>query len=196
MVRVQLDCGVATSTWWLLFPNVTVRHVVVANSDHMGLLLKVVTTPIRVQRKKWRLFRFEHVWVREGSCEEVILEAWSHIQVGTPMFRLVQKIKQCRIKLLQWNQTQAHATPRIITKKKAHLQMLEEQRLEVYDAREVNQVQRELCVLMEKEETFWHQCSWIAWLKGGDSNTRFFRECASQRKRMNTMAGLKDSIDV
>lgn len=100
LVRVQLDCGVATSTWRLLFPNVTVRHVVVANSDHMGLLLKVVTTPIRVQRKKRRLFRFEHVWVREGSCKEVILEAWSHIQVGTPMFRLVQKIKQCRIKLL------------------------------------------------------------------------------------------------
>ena len=33
-------------------------------------------------------------------------------------------------------------------------------------------------------------------MKGGDSNTRFFHECASQRKRTNTMARLKDSINV
>ena len=54
-------------------------------------------------------------------------------------------------------------------------------------------VRRDLCVLMRKEETFWRQRSRISWLQGGDSNTWFFHECVSQRKRTNTVHGLRDS---
>ena len=41
-------------------------------------------------------------------------------------------------------------------------------------------VRRELRTLMKKEEIFWRQRSRVAWLKGSDSNSRFFHECASQ----------------
>jgi hypothetical protein len=75
--------------------------------------------------------------------------------------------------------------------------VLEEQLPVVYDAREVNKTRRDLCVLLEKEETFWRQRSQVAWLKDGDQNTRYFHECASERKRkMNTIHGLLDSSNV
>ena len=54
-------------------------------------------------------------------------------------------------------------------------------------------VRRDLCVLMRKEETFWRQRSRNSWLQGGDSNTQFFHECVSQRKRTNTVYRLRDS---
>ncbi len=57
-------------------------------------------------------------------------------------------------------------------------------------------VRRELCSFMRNEEIFWRQRSKVAWLQGGDSNSRFFHECASQRKKTNTVHGLRDSNDV
>jgi hypothetical protein len=73
------------------------------------------------------------------------------------MFRLVHKIKQCRLHLIQWSQSQVRATLRIIKKKKCQLQDLEKQRPECYNAGEVNALRRELCGLMQHEETFWKQ---------------------------------------
>jgi hypothetical protein len=195
LVRVRLDRAVATPEWKLLFPNVTVHHLIFANSDHLGLLVDMVPGSSQVKQKKRRLFRFDHTWVREDGCEECIAAAWRSPQVGTPMFRLVQKIKNCRVQLLQWSQGQIRATPKLIERTKNQLRRLEEQQPADYDAGVVNRVRRELCGLMEKEETFWRQRSRVAWLQGGDLNTRFFHECASQRKRTNTLHGLMDIND-
>ena len=142
------------------------------------------------------MFRFDHTWIREEGCEDVIAEAWQSDCVGTSMFRLVHKIKQCRLQLIRWSQSQVRVTPRLIEKKKCHLQALEKQRPDVYNAREVNSVRRELCGLMKQEETCWRQRSRVAWLHGGDNNSKYFHECASQRKRTNTIHGLRDSNQI
>ena len=196
LVRVRLDRGVASQEWRSLFPKALVRHISVVHSDHIGLLLELVPCIPQVRKKKSRLFRFDHSWVHEEDWEGVIAEAWSSSHSGTPMFCLAQKIKQCRLKLLQWSQSQARPTPRNIESKKRHLQELESQKPESYNAKEVNLVRKELCSLMRKEETYWKQRSRVAWLHGGDSNTRFFHECASQRKKTNTVHGLRDTNDI
>jgi hypothetical protein len=46
--------------------------------------------------------------------------------------------------------------------------------------------------MIENEEIFWRQRSLVAWLKEGDRNTNFYHVCASQRKRTNTILGLRD----
>uniref|UniRef100_A0A2N9FK76 Reverse transcriptase domain-containing protein n=1 Tax=Fagus sylvatica TaxID=28930 RepID=A0A2N9FK76_FAGSY len=193
LVRVRLDRGVASQNWQTLFPNATVNHITFVNSDHMALLMDMTPCQQQPRRKKHKMFRFDHTWIREEGCEDAIAEAWQLDCVGTSMFRLVHKIKQCRLQLIRWSQSQVRVTPRLIEKKKCHLQALEKQRPEVYNAREVNSVRRELCGLMKQEETFWRQRSRVAWLHGGDNNSKYFHECASQRKRTNTIHGLRDS---
>ena len=146
--------------------------------------------------RRRKLFRFEHTWLREDGCEDIIKEAWNTQHRGTAMFRLMQKIKQCRIKLLTWSQSQIRATPRKIAAKKAQLFLLEQQPRETYNGREVNALRRELAILMEKEEIHWRQRSRVAWLREGDRNTKYYHACATQRKKTNTISGIMDSEDV
>ena len=92
--------------WKGLFSQAIIRHLTIVHSDYMELLLDLVLGPEQPRRSKKKLFRFDHTWVREKGCEGVIEAAWQADCVGTPMFRLVHKIKQCRLHLIQWSQSQ------------------------------------------------------------------------------------------
>jgi hypothetical protein len=86
LVWVLLDRCVANADWVSLFPNSRVNHVVVATSDHMGLLVALdpVQVPNICRRKHW--FHFEHMWVREAGCEDAIREGWSVQVSSSPMY--------------------------------------------------------------------------------------------------------------
>jgi hypothetical protein len=50
----------------------------------------------------------------------------------------------------------------------------------------------ELEKLLEQEETYWAQRSWVNWLKLGDKNTSYFHNFASSRRSRNRIKGLRD----
>jgi hypothetical protein len=196
LVRVCLDRSVANAEWISLFPNARVHHVVVAASDHMGLLISMDPAQAPNSCRKKKRFRFEHMWVREVGCEDAIREGWSVQVSGTPMYSVVQKIKNCRVSLLNWCKTQVSINPCLIASKMARLDQLENMPMDQYRSNEVNDLRHEVNVLTEKEEIFWRQRSWVSWLAEGDRNTKFYHACASQRRRTNQIKGLRDENDV
>jgi hypothetical protein len=194
LVPARLDRGVADAAWVQLFPHASISHLIVASSNHVGLLLdsRIDQPRNHVPQRKRRLFRFKKTWLRESGYEEVIQSAWEVQPIGTAMYRGTQKIKQCQINLLQWSQSHVRVTPKLIDSKMKKLQELELQSKEDYDNRQINLIRRELNGLYEKVEVVWRQHSRIAWLTEGVRNTKFFRECALQRKKINTIMGLTD----
>uniref|UniRef100_A0A2N9HU49 CCHC-type domain-containing protein n=1 Tax=Fagus sylvatica TaxID=28930 RepID=A0A2N9HU49_FAGSY len=89
LVRARLDRVVASARWMSLFPMVFVSHLVVACSDHIGLLVDTDggVGEQREGRRRKKLFRFEKTWIREAGCEEVVAGAWNVLPVGTAMYR-------------------------------------------------------------------------------------------------------------
>lgn len=192
---VRLDRGVCTKEWLNLFPNARLRHVSVATSDHLGLLLDTVGFSQLSHRKK-RQFRFEQSWTKDPSCEAIISEAWALNVERTKMYKVCQKIKACKVHLLNWNRTIDNGRARSIQEKRVLLQECEKHLDANQNRARASQLRVELNSQLEEEEVYWKQRSRVSWLKEGDQNTKFFHAFANQRKRNNEITMLCDNQGV
>lgn len=57
---------------------------------------------------------------------------------------------------------------------------------------ELKAVQENVDLLLEQEDVKWKQHAKRNWYNLGDKNTRFFHECANQRKRRNKIVSIMD----
>lgn len=57
----------------------------------------------------------------------------------------------------------------------------------------VKTLEEELELEYKREESYWAQKSWIQWLQLGDRNTSYFHGKVIQRRKRNTIVGLRDS---
>lgn len=98
IVWARLDRGVATIEWILRFSAIRIHHLNAFHSDHKPLLLAVDSELKRFYRKV-QPFRFESMWLKESSYEEVVQKAWG-VPIGTDsVWRFNEKIISCQDKL-------------------------------------------------------------------------------------------------
>ena len=100
-IRERLDRSLASANWVNLFPMAKLHHLTSSVSNHSPLLLHLDKKVNRKYMKK--LFKFESMWLKEPSCEEVVLDAWNEGLVAQSDFPLVSCINQCRLRLEVWN---------------------------------------------------------------------------------------------
>ena len=62
MILERLDRGVATNSWFAMFPTVCETHLVAPTSDHAPLLFHASNKQVRMGGYK-KSFRFENMWV-------------------------------------------------------------------------------------------------------------------------------------
>ena len=86
LVRVRLDCGVASQEWRSLFPDTTVRHLTMVHSNHMGLMVELVPCLTQMRKKKKRLFRFDHTWVSEENVQGLLPKHGALLTQGLQCF--------------------------------------------------------------------------------------------------------------
>ena len=102
LVYARLDRGLHNLEWLQLFPKTKLSHVPFGFSDHMALLVKLQTDTGSLTIKKHIMFQFKAFWMHDPNCKDIIRSSWDSLQWGTPMFRVMQKIKAIRVALLQW----------------------------------------------------------------------------------------------
>ncbi|KAK9996993.1 hypothetical protein SO802_021679 [Lithocarpus litseifolius] len=191
-VEQRLDRAYASEEWRELYPQSKVFHTSAAYSDHEPILLNTEPTVTRHRCSK-KIQRFEEKWVAHPECEDRVRFSWVQTQpIGSPMFRLFEKIKRCRMDLVRWSRHTFGNSRDHINAKQGEL---EELMFAGYGENldRIHEVRKEINELMHHEEVFWSQRSRSIWLPARDKNTKFFHQRASQRQRKNIIEGLNDT---
>ena len=101
MILERLDRGVATDSWFAMFPTVCETHLVAPISDHAPLLFHLSNKQWKMRGNK-KSFRFENMWMRHEGCAEVIKEGWQHERISN-IEELAKGLENCGKLLNRWN---------------------------------------------------------------------------------------------
>ena len=114
------------------------------------------------------------------------------IPTGSPMFILFEKVKQCRMALVDWSRVIFGASSHQLKAKHQVLHELYTSNV-ANNYHEIQRVKDEINTILYQDEIHWRQRSRSIWLRANDKNTKFFHQRASQRKRKNHINGIFDS---
>lgn len=94
-VWVRLDQGVATIEWILCFPTIRVHHLDYFHSDHKLVFLGL-DSKVNWFYRKGSSFRFEAIWLKDSSCENVIQTSWKKSEWSGLVGNFYQNILSCQ----------------------------------------------------------------------------------------------------
>ncbi|XP_071920779.1 uncharacterized protein [Coffea arabica] len=185
-VKERLDRCLGSVGWMQLYENVTCEHIEKEASDHY--LLMVDTNP--QQRRGKRRFFFDQRWAKDKASDMVIKTAWGREQHGSRMFKVVGRIKECRLALIDWNKTAKGNA-------KAKIQEIKKQLKATKAADEwcnkgvITTLKLQLSKAYKDEELYWSQKSRSRWLKKGDKNTAYFHQSVMAKRKPNRISILQ-----
>ncbi|XP_071905964.1 uncharacterized protein [Coffea arabica] len=159
------------------FEKATCEHVEMEASDHCLLILN--TNPQK--RKVKRRFYFDQRWAKDKESDTVIKRAWGVEQHRSRMFRVVKRIKKCRLVLIEWNKRVKANTKVKIQEIKEKLKVAREEG-DPCNSGDIASLKRQLSKTYKDEELFWSQKSRSRWLKERDKNTTFFHISVNEAK--------------
>lgn len=172
-VQERLDRACATLAWRELFPYSKVSHFPVSYSDHVPIILNTQVKQHHVWPRSIPR-RFEEKWATHPNCEAIIQHAWTTvIPTGSPMFILFEKIKQCRMALVDWSKVTFGASSHQLKAKHQVLHDLYTSNV-ADNCHAIRSVKDEINTILYQDELHWWQCSRSIWLQAGDKNTKFF----------------------
>ncbi|XP_057794267.1 uncharacterized protein LOC131010650 [Salvia miltiorrhiza] len=181
-VEERLDRCMATASWRGLFPDAALSTYVVPMSDHTPIILNMEGFPTTTSRRK---FRFENKWCLEPDLPGVVKNCWTNLHGIT----IVEKLLAVSDSIATWAQN-LHRDERGKKKKLQHIISSLQGRGDPYAINSINGARTELASLLLREEAHWQQRAKQHWLKGGDTNTKFFHAMASARRKKNTIIRL------
>ena len=124
-VWIRLDRGVATIDWILTFPSSRIHHLDAYHSDHKPILLNPDSEVNRFYKKR-RSFRFEAMWLRDKSCEEVIRDSCGDGMAQPTAWGFNSKVLTCQSNLRVWNKKTFGHVRNSLKQKLAELKLEEE----------------------------------------------------------------------
>ncbi|XP_077226320.1 uncharacterized protein LOC143859524 [Tasmannia lanceolata] len=96
----KLDRALVNIEWLCDFPTSFAEYRAPWLSDHTPIIVHI--RPYSGNGKK--PFKFLNSWLEDSSLFEAVERAWKYQVRGNPMYILIQKLKQVKITIKQWNQ--------------------------------------------------------------------------------------------
>ena len=140
---IRLDRGVATIEWILHFPTTWIHHLEAFHSDHKPLVL-CSDSEFKLSYRKGRPFRFEAMWLKDSTCEEVIKNSWGDRMASSKVGGFNRKILGCQEGLLEWNKKIFGHVRNTLARKLRELSHTEEAGCYVTDLRRIYKLRDEI----------------------------------------------------
>ncbi|KAM1548604.1 hypothetical protein ACFX1Z_009769 [Malus domestica] len=189
-IQLRLDHGLATSGWHELYPDTTIRHIVLEGSDHALLLMSTE----KIKAWTGRKFSFDARWSKMKECWDLVAGEWWIRPEGSHAFWFCEKMKKLRRTLNEWYRGRGRNSKKSIDHLKKEIRAT--YKSGVFVTNEVKLMERELRTAHKNEETYWRTKSRTQWLKEGDKNTKFFHAQTMKIRRSNQIRGLMDANGV
>ena len=162
-IRERIDRALASTTWSNLFPSAIVFHLSNSTSDHSQLSIHL-DMRLMQRRSRRKLFRFEAMWLKDESCEKVVLEVWEDGLLSKVEFPFLKCMDLCRDRLVSWNKNEFGHVQTKINSLQQHPQWHEKQQSNLELVQETCRIRAELNELLDREEAMWSRRSHITWL--------------------------------
>ncbi|XP_074300279.1 uncharacterized protein LOC141631518 [Silene latifolia] len=188
-IHERFDRALVSSSFLESCPSTILHHLDYDKSDHTPIKLSMF---VPTKQKKGKRFRFEDMWATSKECEEVIRGAWAEVMDLNHGHVAPYRLDVCTRKLTEWSKVQFGDFRKKIDETRNRMNFLDSCFHDQDAFIERGLMCAKLDELLLAEETYWRQRSRVNYLMEGDKSTRFFHLKASNRKRRNHIARLKD----
>ncbi|KAK1684730.1 hypothetical protein QYE76_045578 [Lolium multiflorum] len=190
-LRERLDRAVANAAWNSLFPHAKAINGENTKSDHRPVTVNTeylsdVHIPGNLPK------RFEARWLQEDTVDLIVQNAWNRASMRGLGPTLLQKTGEVHDELHNWDKRVLKDPVKRIDQLKRELETLKRGPLSDESTADQKEILLKIELLLEQEEIYWVQRGRANWLRHGDSNTKFFHNFASARKKKNTIKYLVD----
>ncbi|KAM6568696.1 hypothetical protein CsatB_016681 [Cannabis sativa] len=139
-------------------------------------------------------FKFYEAWFKEGSCLEIIQQAWTSSGSIDSNENISRRFDAIRVALQRWNKKVFGDCNKKLKALESKLLLLQSREVNSSSIVEEEEVEKEISKLWEKQELIWRQRSREIWLTDGDRNSKFFQASTMVRRKRNFIWSLKNDL--
>ncbi|XP_074289098.1 uncharacterized protein LOC141614238 [Silene latifolia] len=175
-----------------MYPESVANFLPEGMFDHCPCLINFEVQMVR----RTAAFKYFNMWALAKNFEEVVRTVWSKEVNGTPMFRVVTRLKKLKGELKKLNKEQFSDIENLTNV--AELALKEAQTKLIMDPLNEEMCQAERLCATEFEELqkarnmYLRQKAKEAWVANGDENTAFFHSSIRKRRSQNRVYQIKD----
>ncbi|KAL4272102.1 hypothetical protein GQ457_13G016060 [Hibiscus cannabinus] len=131
------------------------------------------------------LFCFDSCWANKPDCIDLVHTLWAHTQGSLP-----EKLFAISYGLCDWQHSCREKDLGRISMFCSEINRLSSRHLGPRELEIFLAAKGEIRHLLNLQEVYWAQRSWVLWLSAGDHNTSFFHAKAMARRRKGSILGL------
>ncbi|XP_057746261.1 uncharacterized protein LOC130965520 [Arachis stenosperma] len=183
----RLDRAISNLDWRICFYEACVETLPRIKSDHHPILIKCTGNSHVLKNKP---FWFEYMWMQHKEFQPFLKNNWNRdLALDESIKVFVEKVKQWNHNIFEniFNQKRI-----LLSRLKGIQNSPRYGRSEFLDNLE-DDLNKELEVILDREQMFWIQKSKETWMVEGDRNTKYYHNKAIIRRRRNKIFKLRDS---